>query len=90
MQQIPLSDELGGERSEKIFIRYDGTSDDLVNHEIDATAYSLSINGYALFTKRLIESLFGKDVRVRITAHKNGSFLDIFNITWETVFKVGG
>ncbi len=90
MQQIPLSDEFGGQRSEKIFIHYDGTSEDLINHEIDAVAYSLSISGYAAFTKKIVEALFGRDVKVRITAHKDGSFLDIFNISWETVYKVGG
>ena len=90
MQQIPLSDEFGGQCSEKIFIRYSGTSEDLENHEIDASAYAFSISGYAAFTKKTIESLLGKEVKIRIVAHENGSFLDVFNISWDTVYKVGG
>lgn len=90
MQQIPLSDDFGGKTSEKIFIRYSGTSEDLSNHEIDASVYAISISGYAAFTKKTIESLLGKDVKIRIVAHKNGSFLDVFNVSWDTVYKVGG
>lgn len=88
MQQLPLSDEFGGQHSKKIFIKYDGTDDALAKHEIDVFAYTSSITGYVLFTRKTVEQLLGKNVNAKITAHKEGSFLDVINITWDTVARL--
>lgn len=90
MEQIPLSDEFGGQCSEKIYIRYSGTSEELSSHEIDAVSYAISISGYAAFTKKTIETFLGKEAKIRISAHSGGSFLDVINVSWDTVYKVGG
>lgn len=90
MTQLPLSNEFGGQCSERIFIRYSGTDYYLKNHEIDATSYAVSISGYAIFTKKTVEALLGKEVSVRIAAHQQGCFLDVLNVSWDTIYKVGG
>ncbi len=89
MQQIPLSEEFGGLCSEKLFIHYEGSDEGLATHEIDAIAYATSIKGYSIFVQKIVESFLGTDVKIRISAHQRGSFIDIFSLSWETVYKVG-
>ncbi|WP_300710563.1 hypothetical protein [uncultured Desulfovibrio sp.] len=54
-------------------IDYDGNGE-LQRHEIDATAYSISINGYTNFLKELLSAFSSQDIQIYITAHENASF----------------
>lgn len=54
-------------------IDYDGNGE-LQRHEIDAAAYSISINGYAKFLRELLTAFSGQDIEIHITAHEDASF----------------
>lgn len=83
MSQVPLSSGFNSPATERLFIKYDGTNEQLLGHKIDAIAYAVSIKGYSVFTAKIIETFLGRHATVSIAAHKEGSFGDIVDAVWQ-------
>ena len=67
------------EISFNLAIDYDGLGE-LLQNEIDATAYATSISGYTKFLKEVLSTISGKDIEIYITSHQEGSFKSILKI----------
>lgn len=63
----------------ELSIDYSGDGE-LQRHEIDAAAYSISINGYARFIKELFFAFSGQNIEIYISAHESSSFKSHLNI----------
>ncbi|MGE4310694.1 hypothetical protein [Desulfovibrio sp.] len=84
MSQVPLSDNIHPPVSERLFIKYDGSNEQLLEHKIDALAYASSIKGYSIFTSKIIETFLGRHTTINLVAHKEGSFGDILDAIWQS------
>ena len=89
MNQVPLENVFKPPFSEKMFIKYSGNDEQLLEHKIDAIAYATSIKGYVVFTTKVIEAFLGRDVKISVVAHKEGSFGDIIDAIWQRKDEIG-
>ena len=89
MNQIPLENVFKSPYSEKMFIKFSGTDEQLLEHKIDAISYATSIKGYVVFTTKIIEAFLGHNVKISVVAHKEGSFGDIIDAVWQRKDEVG-
>lgn len=80
MTQLSLIDEYKNQFSDFYTIKYDGNSDDLQSHEINARLYANSIGGYVKFIQSISHELIGKNVEIYILKNDNGSFKTIIKI----------
>lgn len=74
MAQLSLGDSFEYNFQEKLHIKYEGENPELIQHEIDAITYAISIAGYSKFLTLISSKLFERDIEIRISANKPGSF----------------